>query len=111
MIENATTINSAEENLDCWALVEIFGHTKVAGRVTSRKVGVNVMIQVDVPRGDTEFSYSQLFSPQAIFSINPTTEEWCRRWAKAAAQYDRAPLPYIPEAPKAIEDEHENDDD
>lgn len=97
------TLNHNDENLDCWALVEIFGHTKVAGRCTSRKVGVNVMIQVDVPKGDTEFSHSQLFSPSAIFSINPTTESWCRRWAKAAANYNHSPLPYIPEEPKQVE--------
>src|SRR5205807_925876 len=69
-------------------LVEIMGHTKVAGRVTTRKVGVNVMFQVDVPKGDEkEFSHSRLFSPAAVFSIIPTTEEWCRRWAKAAKDY------------------------
>jgi len=103
-IEAQTLNDPGAENIDCWALVEIFGHTKVAGRVTTRKVGVNVMIQVDVPKNETEFSHSQLFSPAAIFSINPTTEQWCRRWAKAAASYDRSPLPYIPAEPNALED-------
>jgi len=107
MIE-ATSIPAGEDNLDCWALVEIFGHTKVAGRVSARKVGVNVMVQVDVPRVGGGISHSQLFGPAAIFSINPTTEDWCRRWAAAAAHYNRSPLPYIPEeaqcAPGELED-------
>jgi len=102
-IEAQTLADPGAENIDCWALVEIFGHTKVAGRVTTRKVGVNVMIQVDVPKDEAEFSHSQLFSPAAIFSINPTTEQWCRRWAKAAAAYDRNPLPYIPAEPRKIQ--------
>lgn len=109
--QTQTVVDATSESLDCWALVEIFGHTKVAGRCTSRKVGVNVMIQVDVPKGDTELSHSQLFSPAAIFSINPTTEEWCRKWAKAALSYNHSPLPYIPEEPKKIEDAPDNDDD
>jgi hypothetical protein len=101
MKTDQTTISTGDENLDCWALVEIFGHTKVAGRVTTRKVGVNVMIQVDVPKGATELSHSQMFSPAAVFSINPTTEAWCRSWAAEAAKYNQSPLPYIPnESPR-----------
>jgi len=99
-VEAQTLADPGAENIDCWAVVEIFGHTKVAGRVTTRKVGVNVMIQVDVPKNEAEFSHSQLFGPAAIFSINPTTETWCRRWAKAIAH---PPLPYIPAEPKEIE--------
>jgi len=102
--EAQTLADPGAENIDCWALVEIFGHTKVAGRVTTRKVGVNVMIQVDVPKDESEFSHSQLFGPAAIFSINPTTETWCRRWAKAALNYNHSPLPYIPAEPKQVED-------
>lgn len=106
-------IDSTAAAIDFWALVEIFGHTKVAGRLTERKIGVNVMLQVDIPDSDSGFSHSRLYGPAAIFSINPTTEEWCRKWTKAQAQYERSPLPYIPEAPKAIEaptqDEGDND--
>lgn len=111
MNTESKTVPTGEENLDCWALVEIFGHTKVAGRVTTRKVGVNVMIQVDVPKGDTELSHTQMFSPAAIFSINPTTEEWCRRWAAEAAKYNQSPLPYIPEAPRALPEVDDGDYD
>lgn len=110
MNTDQSTIAAGEENIDCWALVEIFGHTKVAGRVTTRKVGVNVMIQVDVPKGETEMSHSQLFGPAAIFSINPTSEIWCRKWAKQAAGYGHSPLPYIPEEVKEIEDEPDDEE-
>jgi hypothetical protein len=103
----ATIVTAGEESMDFWALVEIFGHTKVAGRVTTRKVGVNVMIQVDVPKGKTDFSHSQLFSPAAIFSINPTTETWCRRFAKQASEYGHSPLPYIPEERQIADAESE----
>lgn len=43
------------------------------------------------------FSHSELYSPGSIFSIKPTTEAWCRKFAKARAQYQHDILPYIPE--------------
>jgi hypothetical protein len=95
------TLDSAEE-LNAWALLELFGHTKIAGRVTTRKLGTEVMFQVDVPKGDTEFSHSRLFNPKAVFSVNPTTEQWCRKWAAYAAECGYSVLPYIPEPTKAI---------
>ncbi|HEU4344076.1 MAG TPA: hypothetical protein VFU31_21180 [Candidatus Binatia bacterium] len=104
-------IDQTTEALDLWAMVEIFGHTKVAGRLTERKIGVNVMLQVDVPKGDKEFSHSRLFGPAAIFSINPTTEAWCRKWTASQAQYERSPLPYVPEAPKQLNEVQGPDDD
>lgn len=95
---------TAQEDLDAWAYVELFGHSKIAGRVTTRKLGTEIMFQIDVPKGETEFSHSHLYSPKAIFSINPTTEAWCRKWAKAAQNYGREVLPYIP---PAVETHHQ----
>ena len=104
-----------DEPLHCWAFIEIMGHSKIAGRVTERKIGPNVMIQVDVPKLDTEFLCTKLFNPASLFSITPTNEEWCRKWAKQVANYDLKPLPYIPEAPRldvtaASESEPDDDD-
>lgn len=84
-----------DDSLDTWAYVEVFGHTRLAGRVTIRKFGTSVMFQVDVPKGDVEISHSELFNPSAIFSIKPTTEDWCRKFVKT--QRIENILPYIPE--------------
>jgi len=102
-------IDSTEEAIQTWAFVEIFGHHKVAGRLSTRKLGTSVMFQIDVPKDAAEFSHSELYGPASIFSIKPTTEDWCRRWAKAAKAYDHAPLPYIPEASKQIEEGFEDE--
>lgn len=98
-------IDKSQEVIETWAFVEIMGHNKVAGRVSERKVGVAVMLQVDVPNADEGFSHSQLFSPQAVFSILPTTEEWCRKFSKARVDY--SPLPYIPPT-RQLSDGHDN---
>ncbi len=87
--------NPNEETLETWAYVEIMGHTKIAGRVSERKIGgVAVMLQVDIPNSDEGFSHTQIFSPSSIFSITPTTEEWCRNFVKARVDYPV--LPFIP---------------
>lgn len=98
----STIIDSDSDEISTWALLEVFGHTKVAGRLTTRKLGTEVMFQVDVPKGDCEFSHSELYSPKSIFAIKPTTETWCRRWAKAAVTYQRDVLPYIPSEPAQL---------
>lgn len=72
-------LDAGSETVDAWAFVELFGHQKIAGRVTTRKLGTEVMFQVDVPAVPKDgapnngIAYSRLFSPKAIFSINPTT--------------------------------------
>jgi hypothetical protein len=87
-------IDKNQETIETWAYVEIMGHNKIAGRVSERKVGVAVMLQVDVPNKDEGFSHSALYSPQSIFSIQPTTEDWCRKFVAARVEYPV--LPYIP---------------
>jgi hypothetical protein len=98
-----TPLNTAQP-LACWALLEIFGHHKVAGRLTERKMGTASMFQVDVPKGDDGFSHSELYGPGAIFAIKPTTEEWCRQFGKAYEAADQSPLPYVPQGTPAIPD-------
>ena len=89
------TIDSNAEEISTWAYVEIMGHSQLAGRITTRKMGSAVMLQVDVPKGEKEMDHSELVSPASIFSIKPTTEAWCRRFAGMRHSFDI--LPYIPE--------------
>lgn len=120
-IESAV-VNSSDEALDMWAFVEVMGHSKIAGRLTTRKLGTSVMLQVDVLKPDgTGAWYSKLYAPSSLFSITPCTEEYCLKWSKEAARYNATPIPYIeaqrqlPEgsAPRTIDvedDEEEYDD-
>jgi hypothetical protein len=100
MEENYKYIDANQEDFQIWAYVEIMGHTKVAGRVSTRKFGVDVMLQVDVPKPEDGFSHSELYSPKSIFSIKPTTEEWCRSFVKSRIIYPV--LPFIPTIQKQL---------
>ena len=114
----STVINSTDEALDFWAFVEIMGHTKIAGRLTTRKLGVSVMLQVDVLKPDgSGTAYSKLYSPSSIFSVSPVSRDYCLKWAVESTKYKFAPVPYIePERPRlavtaASESELWDDDD
>lgn len=96
-------LSGSEETIDCWAYVEIFGHNQVAGRISSRKFGTQIMFQIDVPKSDEGLSHTELYSPNSIFSIKPTTEEWCRRFTKMQSAMNHNVLPYIPEARQLAE--------
>jgi hypothetical protein len=79
------------ETFDQWAVVELFGHQRIAGRVTEQAIGGATFIRVDVPDGDTFFT--RMFGPSAIYSITPCTEEVCRQ---AATRIDAKPVFAIP---------------
>lgn len=107
-------LDKDQETIETWAYIEIMGHSKVAGRVSERKIGTAVMLQVDIPsaeEGEKGLSHSELYSPAAIFSIKPTTEEWCRRFVRARVNYPV--LPYVPDGKKLIPEKVEsgNSDD
>lgn len=94
-IESAV-VNSSDEALDMWAFVEVMGHSKIAGRLTTRKLGTSVMLQVDVLKPDGSGSwYSKLYAPGSLFSITPCSEEFCKSWSKESEKYGAKPIPYI----------------
>ncbi len=99
-------IEANQEELQIWAYIEIMGHSQIAGRVSTRKFGTEVMLQIDVPKAEKEFSHSELYSPKAIFSIKPTTEEWCRKFAKSRINYPI--MPYIYDTSRQL---HEHDEE
>lgn len=114
-IESAV-VNSTDEALEFWAFVEVMGHNKIAGRLTTRKLGTSVMLQVDVLKVDgSGTAYSKLYNPASLFSITPVDEAFCLKWAKQAAAYDFKPVPYVDEqrqlpAGHYEDDGHEDDD-
>jgi len=70
------------EKFDIYALIELFGHTRIAGRVTERNVGGASFLQVDVPETELNPSFTRLLNPSAIYAINPVTEEVAHFYAK-----------------------------
>jgi hypothetical protein len=64
-----------------WALVELFGHQKIVGKVSEATLAGGAFIRVDVPEFNKEPAFTRFFGPGAIYSINPLTEEVARALA------------------------------
>lgn len=104
-----------ESQLPEWAFVEVMGHSKICGKLTPVKMGVAMMLRVDVLKADAPspvlvpappahagvFAYSKMFSPASLFSITPVDYKYCLAWSKERERYDAAPVPYIQPAPEA----------
>lgn len=74
------------DKFEAWAIVELFGHQRVAGRVSEQAIGGETFVRVDIPRVD-EFAevdefYTRLFGKGAIYCINVTDERAARVAAK-----------------------------
>lgn len=63
------------EKLELFAIVDLFGHQKIAGKVTEQTVGSATFIRIDVPETKRQPKFTRIVNPTAIYSINPVTEE------------------------------------
>lgn len=108
-------MSDEKTTLDCWALVELFGHQKIAGKVTEQTIAGAAMLRVDVPECGPQAAYTRYFGHGAIYSINPTTEEIARGMAARCSSepVSRYELPAITEKAVTVPDdgEYENEDD
>lgn len=89
-----------EQQFDQWCIVELFGHQRIAGRVTEQQVGGCNFVRVDIPPVGNRPGFTRLLGQGAIYAINPVTEQIARA---AAAAYRAEPVtPYgLPELHQA----------
>lgn len=63
------------QKFEAFALVELFGHQRMAGKVTEQTIGGGSFVRVDVPETHRQPAFTRLLNPSAIYAINPITEE------------------------------------
>lgn len=82
-----TTAPQTEAPAEFWAILELMGHARMAGKVTEVQLAGKGFLRVDVPtvrRRENRWSggetttfippFSQLIAPDSIYRITPTTE-------------------------------------
>jgi hypothetical protein len=69
---------AAPETFDSWAVVELMGHVRMAGRLTEVELFGSKLARIDIPNGRGGFT-TQFFTAQSVYRITPTTEELARR--------------------------------
>lgn len=58
-----------------WGILELFGHNKIAGRISEQTIGGTSFVRVDVPATEEQPAFSKTFHGNAIYAFNWTTEE------------------------------------
>jgi hypothetical protein len=116
---------------DEWCIVELFGHIRLAGRVSEVERFSVKMLRLDIPKRDGDgWLTTQFIGGAALFRVTPTTEEEARgvaaisqpepvhRWElpepapQPASPFDDMPTGYggtVPPTPTARR--REDDDD
>ncbi len=74
------------EKFDLFCIVELFGHTKIAGRCTEQNIAGTNMLRVDVPETSTQQAFTRFFGSSAIYAINPVDEATAKHVAESLQQ-------------------------
>lgn len=82
-----------------WAIVELMGHTTIAGYVTEQSIAGAALLRIDVPAVGNQAGFTKFVSAGAIFSISPTTQEIAER---AAQRLSARPVDLYLVAPPAL---------
>ena len=72
-----------QEKVEFWAIVEIYGFKKVAGKVSEVTAFGGTFMRIDIPGPDGSIVASPHYGDKAIFSFTPVTERIARDFAKA----------------------------
>ena len=72
-----------QEKFEQWALVELFGHSRIAGLITEQTIGGCSFLRVDVPEADGAPAFTKLYGNGAIYGISFVTEDIARAAAKS----------------------------
>lgn len=70
------------EKFEQWCIIGLFGHQKLAGRVSELNLGGGNFLQVDVPETSHNPAFTRIINPSAVYDINPVTEEVARAYAQ-----------------------------
>lgn len=70
------------EKFEVYAIVELFGHNKIAGKVTEQTLGGATMLRIDVPDTKSQPAFTRFMHINAVYAINPVTEEVATQYAE-----------------------------
>lgn len=110
-------MTDAPAQFEEWMVLELFGHQRIAGKVTEATIAGGAFLRVDVPDEKGGILWTRYYGPSAIYSMSPVSEEIARAMARQVATppVTRYELPPALEArargAERDESEGENDDD
>lgn len=71
-----------EQTFKQWCIVELFGHSKIAGLCSEQNIAGTNMLRVDVPETKEQPAFTKIYGSAAIYAINPVDEQTARMAAQ-----------------------------
>jgi hypothetical protein len=95
------------EPFDTWAIVELLGHRRLAGRCTEETLFGAALLRIDIPTSPDTWE-TQYYSAAALYGLQPVSEDAARR---VAARSQPQPLyAYELPAPRVYAEAAPDDD-
>lgn len=84
---------------DEWAICELMGHRRLAGRVREVQIAGAGFLRLDIPAAGDDPARTQFIAPGSVYALHPVTEETAR---EAAVGWRPEPVQRweLPAAPK-----------
>lgn len=82
-------MSDTKERFEAWAIVELFGHQRIAGLLTEQTIGGANFIRIDVPAFENSPAFTKLYTQGAIYGVTFVSEQIARA---AAQSYRVAPV-------------------
>lgn len=70
---------------ETWAMVELFGHNQLAGKVTEQVIAGQSFVRIDVPKTSKTPAFTKYHLPSAIYGLTPVDEDYATRMAERIA--------------------------
>ena len=70
-----------KEPFKSWAIVELFGHSQLAGEVSEFTFAGDALVRIDVPATEKEEAFTKMYGAKAIYSMSPCSEAVARLMA------------------------------
>ena len=74
-------MDDQKEKFEAWGLLELFGHQRLAGRLSEQTIGGCHFIRIDVPDVGEVPEYTRFFTQGAIYALTVTSEDVARKLA------------------------------
>jgi DNA polymerase-3 subunit epsilon len=66
---------SMSEKFDMHCVVELFGHSRISGKVTEQAIGGATFLRIEVPKTTKREGFTRFYGAGAIYSITPVDEK------------------------------------
>jgi hypothetical protein len=76
---------------DTWAILDMMGHQRLAGRVTEETIGGVSLLRVDIPELNNIPAWTTYITANSLYQMTPVTEELAR---SMAAKIGKMPITF-----------------